>query len=266
MKILAIIGSPRKKGNTYKLVKDIEKKLLGLANDINFEYLFLSDVNLEMCKGCFNCISKGENLCPINDDRELIEKRILGSDGVILSSPGYMWNVSALMKNFMDRIAYSMHRPKFLNQISMLVVTSGGSGIDQALNSLSINLGGSNIVSKLGIMSPPFIPTQKYKNKIEKDTNKAVGKFYQALYKKDTMRPTMGNLIYFKMFKEMAFLSPDKLSADYEYYKDKGKFFYETKVSKFKDFMANIVLRLINGFMKKNFAEFKNANKILSKI
>jgi len=94
MKVLAIMGSPRKRGSGYKAVKQIEEKMMELG-DIDFDYLFLKDANLQLCRGCFTCISRGEDRCPLKDDRAGIEGKILGSDGVILSSPGYVQNVRA---------------------------------------------------------------------------------------------------------------------------------------------------------------------------
>ncbi|NLI73789.1 MAG: flavodoxin family protein [Euryarchaeota archaeon] len=35
------------------------------------------------------------------------------SDGIILISPGYVQNVSGLMKNFIDRFAYTNHHSRF---------------------------------------------------------------------------------------------------------------------------------------------------------
>jgi multimeric flavodoxin WrbA len=46
MKILAVIGSPRK-GNTYKVVQLIEQKMKELG-EIDFEYLFLKDIGLKV--------------------------------------------------------------------------------------------------------------------------------------------------------------------------------------------------------------------------
>ncbi len=45
--------------------------------------------------------------CPLMDDRERIEKQILASDGVIFASPVFAMNVTALMKKFLDRFAYT---------------------------------------------------------------------------------------------------------------------------------------------------------------
>ncbi len=59
MKILAIIGSPRKKGNTYRIVSRIEESMK-TRGEVKFDYPFLRDVHLELCQGCWQCLSWGE--------------------------------------------------------------------------------------------------------------------------------------------------------------------------------------------------------------
>lgn len=76
-KILVIMGSLRK-ANTYRTVQKIEQLHKKIA-DCEYEYVFLKDINLGLCKGCFSCISKGEEHCPLKDDREWIVQKIESS-------------------------------------------------------------------------------------------------------------------------------------------------------------------------------------------
>jgi multimeric flavodoxin WrbA len=121
--VLVIIGSPRKMGNSFKIVKRIEKRMRTLG-DIEINYLFLRDAHLELCRGCWSCLSVGDDRCPLKDDREAIEKLMLDADGVIFASPVYALNVTALMKNLLDRFAYTLHRPRFFRQKAMIVYGS----------------------------------------------------------------------------------------------------------------------------------------------
>ncbi|GAA0179573.1 hypothetical protein SH2C18_24170 [Clostridium sediminicola] len=95
MKLLAILGCS-KNGNTTEIVKYFEKRLL---ENIEFEYLYLSDYKIDFCTGCHNCIFTGEKYCPHYLDVRKIEEKILNSDGLILASPGYMFSVTGIMKN-----------------------------------------------------------------------------------------------------------------------------------------------------------------------
>src|SRR5512144_1160353 len=95
MKKLTIMGSHNGKGYGYKIVKMIEGRMIA-KGDVEFEYLFLKDANLKPCTGCYVCMTKGEDKCPLKDDRALIEQTLRGADGIILSSPVYVNNVSGL--------------------------------------------------------------------------------------------------------------------------------------------------------------------------
>jgi multimeric flavodoxin WrbA len=107
------VGSSHGKGNTYKVTKQLEEKIKKLGK-VEFNYLFRKEANLKLCRGCFTCVTKGEYLCPIKDDRTKIEEQMLNSDGAIFTSPVYVFNITALMKNFIDRFACASHRPLFL--------------------------------------------------------------------------------------------------------------------------------------------------------
>lgn len=248
MKVTAIMGSPHK-GNGYKIVRTIESELK-LLGDVDFQYIFLSSANLQMCKGCFTCIAKGEQFCPLKDDKQSIEQQLLNSDGIILSSPGYAWNVSGLMKNFIDRFAYSLHRPKFFNQ-SLMLVANGGSGINKTIKALSFTLGGSTKVCELGITSTPWETNKKYADITEKNIKRTAAKFYNSMQNRNCSSPKLGNLIWFEMFKRMSAISKETLPADYNYYSDKKKYFFETKVNPLKSFIAGIIANIAILSMKK---------------
>jgi multimeric flavodoxin WrbA len=155
MKILAIMGSPKGRGAGYAIVKMIEERIKAIG-DVEFEHLFLKDANLRRCTGCYACMAKGEENCPLKDDRAAIEHKLLASDGVILSSPVCVSNVSWLMKNFIDRFAYTKHRPRFFRQKVLSVVNMAGTEKKEALTALNNVLGGARVVHELGVATPPW--------------------------------------------------------------------------------------------------------------
>jgi len=106
MKILEVIGSPKNNGNTYKTVKMVENRIKELDSDMEFETIQLATSNLKTCNGCYVCLSRGENYCPLKDDRELLESKLKSADAIIFGTPVYTYNVSWIMKNFLDRFAY----------------------------------------------------------------------------------------------------------------------------------------------------------------
>ena len=259
MKVLAIIGSPRK-GTSYRITQQVENRLKYYARsdnngkvDLEFDYLFLKDANLELCKGCFACIPYGEDKCPLKDSRADIEKQILASDGIILISPVYSMNVTWLMKNFMDRLAYTLHRPTFVNQKLMLLVTAGEVGLKETLKSLSNTMGGSDLVAKLAVKTPPYKYRPKYEESIAHDVEKASKKFYSSLKSDKPLPPAFWNVLWFQAFKIPSENTKHHYPADYDFYKDKEYFFYETKVNPLKTFVAKLMVRLVTRDFEKNF-------------
>ncbi len=100
MKVLGIVGSNRRNGNTKYLVS---KALEGVESlGISTELIDLLDYNYNDCIGCEGC--KESYKCIINDDFKEIYKLIEEYDAVVLGSPTYYYNVSAKVKAFLDRL------------------------------------------------------------------------------------------------------------------------------------------------------------------
>lgn len=51
-------------------------------------------------------MDKGEEFCPLKDDRDILIEKMVNSGGIIFASPNYFFQVSAFMKIFLDRIAF----------------------------------------------------------------------------------------------------------------------------------------------------------------
>jgi multimeric flavodoxin WrbA len=263
MKVLAIMGSPRK-GNSYQVTRQFEEKLRS-CGEMEFEYLFLKDIHLETCRGCYTCLSKGENLCPLQDDRVKIEEQMLRADGVIFVSPNYACGVTALMKNFIDRFAFIGHRPRFFNQCALVIATSGGPvGLKQTLNSLAYFAGGGfNLITKVGIMTPPFPLPARAMKKTEHRLTIAAKQLYTAMKEKKHPAPTFGQIIHFRAFKGL-FRGNEKIGqeyfpADYKYWTEKGwldkksGYFVDGKINVFKRMFGWCFEKIIQGFAKKMF-------------
>lgn len=98
--ILGIVGSNRKNGNTSILVQ----KALEVAEKegAQTELLFLSDYNYSDCTGCEGCAKDFQ--CVTDDDMQQLYPKIHKADGIVLGSPTYFYNLTALMKAFIDRL------------------------------------------------------------------------------------------------------------------------------------------------------------------
>jgi len=100
MKIVAIVGSPRKKGNTSTLLAEVCKGTQEMGFET--EMIYLSDYSFKDCIGCEGCTKTGK--CVVKDDMQTIYEKINSSDALIIGSPTYFYNVSGLMKCFLDRL------------------------------------------------------------------------------------------------------------------------------------------------------------------
>ena len=100
MKILGIEGSPRKEGNTEKLVQQILKGAADTGCQSHF--IKLATLNIEHCTGCGSCRATGE--CVLTDDMDTVYNAIQDSNVIVIGSPVYAWQVSGITKDFMDRL------------------------------------------------------------------------------------------------------------------------------------------------------------------
>ncbi|NTW34887.1 MAG: flavodoxin family protein [Syntrophobacteraceae bacterium] len=113
MRILGIEGSPRKNGNTEKLVKAVLQGAMEEGHD--GEFLKLADMRISPCLGCIGCRETGE--CVIKDDMSRIYEGFQAADAIVVGSPVYMWQVSAQTKMFLDRLVPFI-KPDFSTRLS----------------------------------------------------------------------------------------------------------------------------------------------------
>jgi multimeric flavodoxin WrbA len=101
MKILALNGSFRKNGNTEILLK---QALMGAESEgAKVEILRLTDYRIGPCRGCGLCLFR-ENVCQVQDDDvRFIFSKVDECDGLILGAPCYFLELTAVIKQLIDR-------------------------------------------------------------------------------------------------------------------------------------------------------------------
>jgi multimeric flavodoxin WrbA len=222
IKIVAIMGSPHK-GNSLEATQRIEEKL-GQFGDVAFDYVHLKDVTLEPCKGCFLCFIKGDERCPIKDDKEMITQKIDEADGVIFVSPVYSMHVSYLFKRFVDRFACTFHRPCYWGKYALTVAVAGNIGLKET-NEYMKDVAcawGFEVVDKLSYrMVPKNTPLRAIA--IQKDrTDEVVQKFYTTIKEKPLQKLSFKDHFTFRIM-QASYARLETLSPrDYEYWKGKG--------------------------------------------
>lgn len=99
MKVLALSGSPRKKGNSETLLRAVLNGVEAAGGEV--EFIRLYDLRLQPCIGCGGCDKTGE--CVLDDDMQGLYSEIIASQLVILASPIYFYGITAQAKAFVDR-------------------------------------------------------------------------------------------------------------------------------------------------------------------
>jgi len=126
-RVLAIVGSPRRGGNTEILVDEILKGAQEAGAQV--EKIMLGDLTIAPCQACYACREGGK--CIQADDMEDLLGKMKASEVWVLGTPVYWWGPSAQLKAFVDRWfskAFEPERkPTFEGKRVILAVPMGDS-------------------------------------------------------------------------------------------------------------------------------------------
>lgn len=99
MKVLGILGSPRRSGNSEGL---LDKALEGAkSKGADVEKIVLNELKFVGCQECAGCDETG--VCTIEDEMQTIYKKIKQAEAVILASPIFFGSLPAQVKAMIDR-------------------------------------------------------------------------------------------------------------------------------------------------------------------
>jgi len=102
IKVVGIVGSPRKNGNTEIIVAHALKAIA--EEGLDTELVRLAGLDIRPCNACMLCQKQEE--CSIKDDMFPVYLKMKEADGIILASPVYFHSATALMKALMERAGY----------------------------------------------------------------------------------------------------------------------------------------------------------------
>ena len=105
MKVIAINGSPKPKGNTFlalnTVCEELEKQ--GIATEI----IHIGNMDI---KGCISCQRCKDGYCYYSDEKlQEISNKVYAADCILLGSPVYYAGIAGTMKSFLDRLFYPSH-------------------------------------------------------------------------------------------------------------------------------------------------------------
>ncbi|MCF8109645.1 MAG: flavodoxin family protein [Desulfohalobiaceae bacterium] len=99
MTILALYGSPRRNGNTARLLRQAVDGAREAGAAV--EECILRDMTISPCLEIYGC--KQDGRCVIKDDFQYIHDQLVSCQGVMLASPMFFYTVSSHTKILMDR-------------------------------------------------------------------------------------------------------------------------------------------------------------------
>jgi len=149
MKLLGIIGSPRKMGNCELMVKEIATQVPG---GTQLSMVRLVDKEIRPCKACYRCLT-GD--CPHQDDFPGVLRAIMEADAVVVAAPAYLRGTHSSLQRFLDRgLQAYRHVDALYGKPAVAVATAGvkdgeGSalmGVENFIRQLGMSLKGRAVV------------------------------------------------------------------------------------------------------------------------
>lgn len=99
-KIVILSGSPRKNGNTEKLISAFKEGASSAGNTVTVFHT--AHMKIKGCTGCEFCLTHEGN-CALSDDMEIILKAMDECDVIVWASPIYYFSFTAQLKAVIDR-------------------------------------------------------------------------------------------------------------------------------------------------------------------
>lgn len=249
------MGSPRKK-DSLNVCKEIEARL-GTEN-VTYDYIFLKDYEIQDCRGCGLCFEKSEKLCPCKDDLSIIREKLIKADGIVFATPVYAYQVPALLKRIIDRMAFLFHRQELVGMPALIVVTSDGGGHKQVSKYMKMTVSGwgCNLIGTINIISPMYFEEKKdnsvwgydesYHNKMASSIEKLTDRFKEMIESEVPKTPSFYGIFMFNCLRTKTFTS----KADYDFWNEKGwlrsYYFYNTKLNPFKKIFGTTLRAIVD--------------------
>lgn len=100
MRVLGIISSPRRGGNSELAAKEI---LNTLPDSWEKAMININDLDIKTCTACYACVPQG-SLCKLKDDLGFLVEQVRQADKVVVAAPAYMLGGHTTIKRVLDRL------------------------------------------------------------------------------------------------------------------------------------------------------------------
>lgn len=161
------------------------------------------------------------------------------------------------MKQFLDRLSYLFHRPRYFGKKVLAVVTGGGMFKDIYAYLRNVTKAwGCDFVTGVGVPHLKGL-TPGFRARVLRDLDRGVRAFYDALMQGKPRRPGTGDLMWFAMWKNaaLAYRNP----PDLKYWEEKGwlsaPYYYPVSTNPLVLGAIGLASKLVRSFMRKMYLE-----------
>ncbi len=257
MKIVSLVSSCRKDGNTARIAAILENELISAGKlkniEVKIERVVPGLLDIRMCLGCRACFNKGEDFCPLKDDLLSLRDKFVDADGIIAGSPVYVEDVNGAMKNLIDRLAFNCHRPGLTGKVVFFYTTSGAGSSNHSIRTMKTAFGtwGCHNIGSHRFRTGALMKTDDMEEKYGRVIKKTAGKLIHAISNGSSAKPSVFSLIAFTV-QQACWLREgiDKNSVDYKYWYDNGwlekgcKYYFRHGANPLKAGFSNLLGRI----------------------
>lgn len=141
MKILVLNGSPRKQGNTMKMINAFQEGAMSVGHEVNVVNVAYQKIS--GCLACEYCHQKEHGVCIQKDDMHHIYDLLKETEMLVIASPIYYHGISGQLKCAIDRLyavlypqeELTLHAP-YLKKVAMILSSGDLDMYEGALFSL----------------------------------------------------------------------------------------------------------------------------------
>lgn len=139
MKVIAINGSPRPKGNTFQSIDLVFDAIKEEDNTVETEIIQLAGKTINSCLSCYKCVKNSDNKCVQEDDLNEIYSKMIEADAILLGAPVYLGDVTGKMRCFIERAGFValVNKRALKRKIGAIVITKRRQGGIQAMNTVN---------------------------------------------------------------------------------------------------------------------------------
>lgn len=120
-KIVVLIGSPRKGGNTETLAYSF---IDGAKKHHEVEVISVADKKINGCTGCNYCYVEPNHKCMQKDDMQEAYEKLADADIIAIATPVYFYGVSSQLKCLIDRLHNPIRKRFKVNKLVLLSVAA----------------------------------------------------------------------------------------------------------------------------------------------